>query len=296
MKTINTFLLTIITSTCMAQIPNASFENWETKTIMGKQITEPTGWYTTNWGSILSNAPVNVTKTSEAHEGNFAMKLSNLANEDRIVANASSISMKGIEFIDKFPINGKPTSLKGFFKYKYSSKDTCIITVMLYKDGNNIGFGQFSTDSLTTNYTAFNADIAYYLTDSTDKPDSASIFIWAASIFSDETPWNPSVELWIDALSFYPALTTSVAKIKKDEPSFTMYPNPATNLLHIQLKESASPTVIEIYDITGKALMNITTSEKQAKQSIDISELKRGIYFVYVQSGNERTSQKLIVN
>ena len=296
MKTLNTILLAVISTACFAQIPNPSFENWETKTFMGKQITEPTGWYTSNWVSVLSTAPVNVTKTNDAHDGNFAIKLSNLANEDRIVANASSISMQGTESIDKFPISGKPTSLKGYFKYQYSLKDTCMITVLMYKNGNIIGYGQFSNDSLTPNYSAFTADIAYYLADSTEMPDSAGIFIWAASPFSDETPWNPSVELWIDALSFYPSITSGITNPKPNQLSFTMYPNPATNQITIQWKETNQPTNIDIYDITGKAVLNKITVEKEHTKPIDISDLQRGIYFVNLQSGDKRTSQKLIVN
>ncbi|MFH1121236.1 MAG: T9SS type A sorting domain-containing protein [Bacteroidota bacterium] len=67
---------------------------------------------------------------------------------------------------------------------------------------------------------------------------------------------------------------------------FDMYPNPATDVLHILNKEIIS--LIEVYNAAGK--LQFTTNQSV----IDISSLEKGIYFLNAVSSKGMVSQKFI--
>lgn len=94
-----------------------------------------------------------------------------------------------------------------------------------------------------------------------------------------------------------------IYKIKDNTPvsiednyfdSFSMFPNPAHNLLSIK---SASENLlkVELFDITGKLIMT-HTGNQQLETTIDITTLKSGIYIVAIADTKENKSfKKLIV-
>ncbi len=72
--------------------------------------------------------------------------------------------------------------------------------------------------------------------------------------------------------------------------SLTLYPNPVQNVLHIN--SSGKTGMIEVFDITGKSVL-----QKQIQgynPSIDVSGLKKGIYFVKVLSDNQFVTSKFV--
>ena len=76
-----------------------------------------------------------------------------------------------------------------------------------------------------------------------------------------------------------------VEEIISNESSLSIYPNPANNLIVVT---NLANEDIQILDITGKIIRLVKSNE--TKQSIDISDLQKGIYFIKV--GQE--TQKLI--
>lgn len=76
---------------------------------------------------------------------------------------------------------------------------------------------------------------------------------------------------------------------------FTIYPNPAKNVLYIDKSQSNYPTKIEIYDVNGKLVLQQET-EKINQNKMDISQLTTGIYFVTIKNeSNENSQYKLVV-
>lgn len=71
-----------------------------------------------------------------------------------------------------------------------------------------------------------------------------------------------------------------------------VYPNPASTSFTIEVKNNAT-CVVNVYDITGKT--QITTSVSAAQNTIDISTLHSGIYFVSIESNGAKTVARLIV-
>ena len=79
--------------------------------------------------------------------------------------------------------------------------------------------------------------------------------------------------------------TTGISEINSKD-IFSLYPNPASNQLNVINKESISK--IEIYDAVGKLQLSTTQT------SIDISNLKPGVYFVKAFSEKGIASQKFV--
>ncbi len=84
---------------------------------------------------------------------------------------------------------------------------------------------------------------------------------------------------------------TLTSIIRENAPfDFIMYPNPASNTVYFDWPNSQRVS-LEIYSVTGKKLMHIHTHYKY--ESVDISELPEGIYFVRIEKGKVK---KLWVN
>ena len=81
------------------------------------------------------------------------------------------------------------------------------------------------------------------------------------------------------------------------EETFTIYPNPAKNLVNIDFPYSnAEPTNLSFYDLTGKLILNKRFNGVYNYENIDISSLSSGYYIIQLQSGNGKISrQKLLV-
>ena len=89
-----------------------------------------------------------------------------------------------------------------------------------------------------------------------------------------------------EGLVYLDYTVTSVNNIDK-ENNFIIYPNPASTYVQIE-SDNLQNKCIEILDITGKVL--ISSSLRGTKQSVDISDLQNGIYFIMI----ENQVQKLI--
>ncbi len=74
--------------------------------------------------------------------------------------------------------------------------------------------------------------------------------------------------------------------------SVSIYPNPATGgKVHISSK-SMEPKEIEIFDILGKRVMQVTVSPSR---EINISTLTPGVYIVTIKEADHVSTRKLIV-
>lgn len=75
---------------------------------------------------------------------------------------------------------------------------------------------------------------------------------------------------------------------------FLVYPNPSSNILNIDFKNESNATfTLEVFDITGKIILNQTTKNKQTP--IDVSKIENGIYFLRVSTKVNTMIKKIIV-
>lgn len=82
-----------------------------------------------------------------------------------------------------------------------------------------------------------------------------------------------------DALS-----TDSFAK-----PNFSIYPNPAKDIIHIALEDDLQLENVTIYNNLGQEVKTVNQS------TIDVSSLAKGLYFIEVHTNQGKASKKVVV-
>jgi hypothetical protein len=73
-----------------------------------------------------------------------------------------------------------------------------------------------------------------------------------------------------------------------------LYPNPVINTLNIQLEDSSSNYKVAIYNTLGSIVFE-SSNQSNTNNSINISELNSGIYFVKITDAENNTFQKRLI-
>jgi len=109
-----------------------------------------------------------------------------------------------------------------------------------------------------------------------------------ASIFFDFNP--PIITNTFNTEFVAPLSTTTFAN-----GNFAMYPNPAHSTVEISLQNTNDKIeMIRIFDVMGKQIQSIKTST--SFQTVDVSELARGIYMVQITTDTNLTkTEKLVI-
>ncbi|GGG03926.1 hypothetical protein GCM10011344_00320 [Dokdonia pacifica] len=77
--------------------------------------------------------------------------------------------------------------------------------------------------------------------------------------------------------------------------SVLLYPNPASNQVTLTYAGQAPLQELTIIDMNGKIVRNLSLENFQNSQTIDTSNLSKGIYFLNIQSTENTSIQKLII-
>ncbi|MFP9114202.1 T9SS type A sorting domain-containing protein [Flavobacterium sp. RHBU_3] len=85
-------------------------------------------------------------------------------------------------------------------------------------------------------------------------------------------------------------ITSAAAVANNKDKVFTLYPNPASDVVNINLNEQANATV-KVTDVLGKTVIKPTNTSG----TLDVRNLVNGVYFVTVTVNNESSVQKLII-
>lgn len=96
-------------------------------------------------------------------------------------------------------------------------------------------------------------------------------------------------------------VTMTLADISLSEnalsQSLKLYPNPATEVLNVSLNlEGSSEVSLRIVDMSGKQVMSLSIDkeDKLMTESINISDLARGVYMIEVTAGQAKTVRRLV--
>jgi len=92
--------------------------------------------------------------------------------------------------------------------------------------------------------------------------------------------------------------TATVTDLKEYDKgvNFRLYPNPANK--HIILEPSNKQTSIQfvsILDVTGRNIINLQNLPNASTYDLNISSLKKGIYFIVIQQGTHSETLRFIV-
>jgi hypothetical protein len=91
--------------------------------------------------------------------------------------------------------------------------------------------------------------------------------------------WTGSAWVYTNRITYTYSGTTAISETIKD-PDYTIYPNPASNLITIKSKNSSAGSSFSITDQTGKMVLSGKLLEETTP--VDITILNNGIYFLKI--------------
>ncbi|WP_397362870.1 T9SS type A sorting domain-containing protein [Olleya sp. R77988] len=77
-----------------------------------------------------------------------------------------------------------------------------------------------------------------------------------------------------------------------DSNSFVLYPNPASDILMIEAKQSIKS--VSIYDINGRLINSVSLDNSKFKHQLNVSQLSLGLYFIEIESKSSKSVKKFI--
>lgn len=157
MKTQVLFLAMFFGVSVMAanQVPNGDFEMWQTGS-----YSLPTGFpYASNANRFYDAAlPYNVEQTTDAHEGQFAVKLTtgqpSLGGDSPNFGYLLNYPPNG-STTEGLPLSETPTGLRGYYKYAPVEGDSGVILASLLKQGVKLADYSFIIKGEQSNYIRF---------------------------------------------------------------------------------------------------------------------------------------------
>ncbi len=277
MKTIITTLTFLFVSffNLDAQIlPNGDFESWVTIPVW--EFEEPEDWITSNLSAVPLGLPANATKVTDAHSGNYALKLETINDP------ASDVILGGA--VCGTQVTGKPNKVTGYYKADIKGIDIPGMFIVLVKNGMPIGEAEFEFES-KSNWTYFEMIINYNVPN--QSPEEFTL-----SIFTTENDPSVGTALYLDDMTFDGVNpTVDIYTIKN---KLVISPNPSYEKVKIDLDETLLNLNIVVLDIMGKSVL-VTHIDNHS--FLDISTLNCGSYLLKVEDsrGNLLASKKIQV-
>ena len=157
---------------------------------------------------------------------------------------------------------------------------------------------EFSDDNSSFSIIEMFVDFgSYHFAPSTDAFGN---FIISGDVFTDwNNPFsysfrNESELLYLDitnangdVATFF---TTTLSNTNFEKVELNIYPNPTSNLLHIEASQTDISRV-EIFDVQGKRVMQVSPANLS---EIDVSQLTNGMYFLKLSTSNGELTRKFV--
>lgn len=276
-----------------AQIPNSGFENWTT---VGSH-SNPDGWGTLNNTTAIASI-YTATKGTPGNPGASYLKLTS-KTVSTTVANGIAVSgqLDSMTMQPKsgFAFNLRPANFTGKWQHMIygSSQGSIVVTLTRWDIPSNQRM-TVATASVTLSGMAMSwANFSLPFTYTDDRhPDTCIIVLKA----SGAVPTNNDY-LWVDNLAF----SGSVTGIENNSSflnNISVYPNPSVNNVVLELSfKSPQQTTIDLVDINGKTILskNAGILQGEVKQTLDVSSIAKGTYFVKVTSESGAAVRKIVI-
>lgn len=291
-------LLTILGAVCisalsLAQIPNFSFESWSA--VGAYEV--PNQWGTLN-NTTKTFSVYTVTKATPGNPGNFYMKITSKTMGTSV---APGIAVSGV--LDSitmkpksgFPYAMQPAAFAGRWQHMIYGTTQGSLRALLTKwntslnKRDTIALAAQVLSGMAMSWANFSINFVYY---SSVVPDSCSIDLRASGV----TPTNLDY-LWVDNLAF----TGSVTGLNNSVSILNyvlMYPNPTTEEIKLSLNLEKPQTVkVDVVDLTGKTIYskNYGVLSGESLQTINVSDIAKGIYFVKVIADESIQTRKIVI-
>lgn len=268
-------LFALISSSVIAQIPNSSFEEW----ITSGNSMKPKGWYGTNDFTDTMGSYFAITRSTDnfpLSAGSYSVRIQN--NVDLLPDwSALGVLWSGGPSGNDYPafkVSGHPVQFCGYFKFSPLNNDTMRIFLNMYLAGAEVAHAILETSVLHDEWASFCIPITEY-----DEADSARILLASFYPEGELTPHGNSV-LWVDNLSF-DSLVTGAEEPISGTKVLRVYPNPADNLISIELYMNAGPPVtLDVFNSLGQIVMTMRFNASAGKEPVNVSKLQPGQYLL----------------
>jgi hypothetical protein len=292
---LSTFSAVCISAAAIAQIPNASFENW---TSMGS-YNNPDNWDQLN-GATTSTGVYTCVKGTPGNPGSSYIKLtSKTAGSMGVVpglAVSGVIDMVTMKPKSGFAFSQMPVSLTGSWQYMASGADNGFVAVYLTKwntgimKRDTIAKGIQTLSGMAMSWANFSLNLNYI---TNNMPDSAMIVLSS----SGRTPVANSY-LYVDNLAFSGSVT-GIKNINSYLSNISLYPNPSSGSVTVELNvQKTSPVKLQLSDVTGKIMKEISAGEVLGnyKTTLNTVGLSQGTYFLKITANDAVEVKKILIN
>jgi len=279
------FVVFILTWSVQAQVPNGNFEQW------GE--VNPVSWQTTNIPGLL----VNITKSEDAHSGNFALRGD--------VLEFMGTGLNWPPFIiagdsTGFPIDQKYANLSGYYMFFPQGNDILQVIVVMYSDLSGVGAGTATLQPTSDGYQSFNIPVVYY---SNDPVNKCYIEIFCGDTTDTENGGTLGSYFLVDDISF--SGVTAIGD--QDDPlsvkDFILkqnYPNPfnPSTTIEFNLPEQSAVS-LQIFDIQGREVQRLIDNQIMNAAAHRITwlatDLPSGVYFYRLTAGNYVQTKRMLL-
>ncbi|MEI8203066.1 MAG: T9SS type A sorting domain-containing protein [Bacteroidota bacterium] len=286
-------ILFLIAKLSVAQIPNFSFENW---TSMGA-YSNPDEWGTMN----NTSSALSVFTATKGTPGNPGASYLNLTSKTTSLGVLNGIAVSGkLDSLTMRPISGfafnlRPQTFSGKWQHMIYGTSPGIVSAVITKwntansKRDTVALAYQLLSGMVMSWANFSLNFTYQ---SGEYPDSCIIELKA----SGPVPTNQDY-LYVDALAF----NGSVAGIENNSITakyVSIYPNPSSSLINIDFNtNSDESTFIELINVNGEVVLskNAGILSLNSKQTIDISSLTKGVYFLRIITASTIETKKLII-
>jgi hypothetical protein len=296
-------------------ISNASFETWRVGSAgvgsFSKVVRAPTTWYgadsliiqlgqtigpllginDTVWQQQLFKDSLSV------HSGTYSAKLvtklqDTLGIFPGVLSNAaahvnfSGTTFNSLTYTGGTAITYRVNSVSAWAKYTRSgASDSGVLTVQVLGHYGSITDSVLGTGIVkigpSTSFNQYTANITYTVPDS--LVDTVRITFTSSK---GGTSSSPNSTMYVDDVSMT-GTPFSVKELAANGKMVNVYPNPATNLLHLDTKSSATITC-NLISATGQV---VATKRFTGNNTMDISTIPSGLYYYSIAGDNGNTTQ-----
>lgn len=165
-------------------VPNGNFEMWNKIQL----FEQPDGYLTTNQQSFFLLQTFNVTKSTDAYSGDYAIKLETIANANDTLFGFAMNGDPQNALSGGHPFTSKPDSVKIQVKSDIKAGDTAIIFILFKKFGITLGMEMYYVTGKYSSYTELSFPIKTLIA----NPDSILF-----GIASGNPDGNPIPGTWI---------------------------------------------------------------------------------------------------
>lgn len=318
MKRIQTFIVFVAMLSAMAtaqtQLENPGFEQWEDILVSDPDtIREPIDWSslkTSDVPALSTFAPLVCTRSGDAHNGEYSIKLTNVQSLAAIVANGVATNGRihpdintalAYMYTDpedgqwNTPFTGRPDSIAGWIKYAPQENDTLQVQAILHQGfgkrpdpdymQNWIGEAVFETPVHSGGeWVRFSAPFIY---------NHASIPEYILVVLNSGNGYSPvagSVLLVDDLEMIYNTPQSNLSLLMQSEGFLYVVDN--RQILLKDLDHSLFQDV-QLYDISGKLLWTSKLTSDQI--NIESAQLNKGLYLVKLSGKNRVFTQKVVL-